>query len=95
MIVTINARSWVGPSPRRPTASGSLAVERRGDTIERIDRHSYSYYFVYLVPLLYHVGSAPLEFYFDLIKKVNIVLHEKSERFLCGDGARLILFLLV
>ena len=55
-----------------------------------MDRYPYSYFFVCLVPLLYHAGSDPLDFSFDLIKKVNIIIHEKSERLLCGDGAPVI-----
>ena len=48
--------STVGPSPRRPTASCSLAAVRRGDCVraswlysfivQRIDRYSYSYFCV-------------------------------------------------
>ena len=60
----------LGPSPRRPTASCSLAAVRRGDcfraswlypfVVQRIDR--YSYFCVYLVLLLYQAGSAQLDF---------------------------------
>ena len=65
--------STVGPSPRRPTASCSLAAVRRGDcvraswlysfVVQRIDRYSYSYFCVCLVLLLYQAGSAPLDFF--------------------------------
>ena len=72
-VATKDAR-WVrcscslGPSPRRPTASCSLAAVRRGDCVraswlylvQPFDR--YSYFCVYLVLLPYQAGSAQLDY---------------------------------
>ena len=62
----------LGPSPRRPTASCSLAAVGLGDCVraswlysfivQRIDRCSYLYFYDRLVLLLYHAGSAQLDF---------------------------------
>ena len=69
------------PSSRRPTASCSLAAVRRGDCVraswlysfivQRIDRYSYSCFCVCLVLLLYHAGSAPLDFIFGLVARAR------------------------
>ena len=80
--------STVGPSPRRPTASCSLAAVRRGDcvraswlysfVVQRIDRYSYSYFCVCLILLLYQAGSAPLDFFLVVALLFFLLLLERT-----------------
>ena len=53
--------------------------------VQRIDRYSYSYFCVCFVLLLYHAGSAPLDFYFGLVAKINIIVRAKSKQASCAE----------
>ena len=80
---------------RRPTASCSLAAVRGGNCVRaswlysfivpRIDRYWYSYFCVCLALLLYHAGSAPLDFCFGLVAKINIIIRAKSKQASCAE----------
>ena len=94
-LVSLFSRSEPAPSPRRPTASYSLVAVRRVDyvhatwlyffIVQRIDRYSYSYFFMCLVLLLYVAGSGPLEFHLALVAKINIIIREQSKQTSCAE----------